>query len=105
MFCRKCGGLMLPKEGMLTCTRCGHKQEIVNKEVHTRVERRGGKKKKLLVLDEDADVTTLPVTRAECPKCRNMEAYWWLIQTRRADEPETRFLRCTKCKHTWREYD
>ncbi|RJQ19012.1 hypothetical protein C4580_05525, partial [Candidatus Woesearchaeota archaeon] len=21
-----------------------------------------------------------------------------------ADEPATRFFKCTKCKHTWREY-
>ncbi|MBI2112883.1 transcription factor S, partial [Candidatus Woesearchaeota archaeon] len=25
-------------------------------------------------------------------------------QTRGADEPETRFFRCTKCNYTWREY-
>ncbi|HNS26436.1 MAG TPA: transcription factor S, partial [Methanobacteriaceae archaeon] len=29
----------------------------------------------------------------------------WLQQTRRADESETRFLRCTACGYTWREYD
>ncbi|MDP6459515.1 MAG: transcription factor S, partial [Candidatus Hydrothermarchaeota archaeon] len=29
---------------------------------------------------------------------------WWLLQTRKADESETRFYRCTKCKFTWREY-
>jgi len=27
-----------------------------------------------------------------------------MIQTRAADEPPTRFYRCTKCGHTWREY-
>ncbi|MEM4865380.1 MAG: hypothetical protein QXY09_02690 [Acidilobaceae archaeon] len=26
------------------------------------------------------------------------------MQTRAADEPPTRFYRCTKCGYTWREY-
>ncbi|PIO07920.1 transcription factor S, partial [Candidatus Pacearchaeota archaeon CG10_big_fil_rev_8_21_14_0_10_35_219] len=31
-------------------------------------------------------------------------AYFWTMQTRAADESETKFYRCTKCDHTWREY-
>ena len=45
-----------------------------------------------------------PIVDAECPKCGNMKAEYWEIQTRSADEPPTRFHRCTKCRHTWREY-
>ncbi|MCD6114052.1 MAG: transcription factor S, partial [Thermoprotei archaeon] len=41
----------------------------------------------------------------ECPKCGNREAYVWMMQTRAADEPPTRFYRCTKCGYTWREYE
>ncbi len=53
----------------------------------------------------DKDIETLPITKdEECPKCGNREAYYWLIQTRAGDEPETKFMRCTKCKHTWRDY-
>jgi DNA-directed RNA polymerase subunit M len=102
MFCKKCEGLLLPKDGFMVCTKCEHKMKIGKEAVIKRVEA-GKKKKKVLVLDED--IATLPITRAECPECKNMDAYWWLIQTRRADEPETRFLRCTSCKFTWREYD
>jgi len=42
--------------------------------------------------------------RFACPKCGNDEAFFWTAQMRAADEAETRFFRCTKCKHTWREY-
>jgi DNA-directed RNA polymerase subunit M len=28
-----------------------------------------------------------------------------MVQTRRADESATQFFRCTKCGHTWREYE
>jgi len=103
MFCSECGGFMLPKNSKLVCSRCGRVEEIKDKSSFKRVER-GVRRKKVLVL-EDSDISTLPVTRAECPACKNMEAYWWLVQTRRADEPETRFLRCRKCGYTWREYD
>ena len=39
-----------------------------------------------------------------CPKCKNNQAVWWLLQTRSGDEPPTQFYRCTKCAQTWREY-
>jgi DNA-directed RNA polymerase subunit M len=102
MFCDKCGGMMLPKETLLVCTRCGHEEKIKDKDAHVQV-KKAKKKNKVLFLEEEP--STLPVTRVECSECNNMEAFWWLVQTRRADEPETRFLRCTKCKFTWREYD
>lgn len=45
----------------------------------------------------------LPITDTEgCPKCGNIQAYWWLVQTDAADEPSSQFFRCTKCNHTWR---
>ncbi|WP_456475412.1 transcription factor S [Candidatus Pyrohabitans sp.] len=101
MFCDKCGSLMLPKNKKLVCTRCGAEEEIENEEEY-RIVRKEEKKEKMLVVDQE--VRTLPTTRAECSRCGNMEAEWWLLQTRKADESETRFFRCTKCKFTWREY-
>lgn len=102
MFCKKCGTLMLPKDGKIVCSKCGAKKKI-SKDDSYKTTSSGSKKKELLIIEED--MKTLPTTRAECSKCKNMEAEWWLRQTRSADEPETRFFRCTKCKFTWREYD
>ncbi|RLG55421.1 MAG: transcription factor S [Candidatus Hydrothermarchaeota archaeon] len=101
MFCKKCGSLMLPKNGKLVCTKCGEEEEILNK-TEFKLKEKGKKKKEILIVDEK--INTLPTIRVECPKCKNMEAEWWLLQTRKADEPETRFFRCTKCGYTWREY-
>ena len=42
--------------------------------------------------------------KIDCEKCHNTEGVWWTFQTRSADEPETKFYRCTKCNHTWRDY-
>lgn len=101
MFCEKCKSLMLPKGKKLVCMRCNFKTDIEGADEY-KLSSEGEKKNKLLILDKE--IRTMPTTRAECGKCKNMEAEWWLLQTRKADESETRFFRCTKCKFTWREY-
>ena len=37
-----------------------------------------------------------------CGKCGNKGAYYYLRQTRKADEPTTAFYTCTKCKNKWK---
>jgi DNA-directed RNA polymerase subunit M len=59
-------------------------------------------RKDVVILEKD--VTLLPMTERECPKCAHKQAWYWLQQTRSADEPPTQFFRCTKCKTVWREY-
>ncbi|MBI0582696.1 MAG: hypothetical protein ISF22_00560 [Methanomassiliicoccus sp.] len=46
----------------------------------------------------------MPKTATTCPKCGHNEAYWYLRQTRKSDEPETTFLTCCSCSHKWRKY-
>lgn len=62
-------------------------------------------KKEIEVVTGEEELDTLPTTEAECPKCGHKKAYYWLIQTRAADEPETKFLKCCECKHTYRDYN
>lgn len=50
------------------------------------------------------NIETNPKIKIPCEKCGNNVAYYWTQQTRGADEPETRFFKCTKCTYTWREY-
>lgn len=47
----------------------------------------------------------LPSIDMECEECENDEAYYYLQQTRAADESETRFYICTECENKWRDYD
>ena len=35
---------------------------------------------------------------------RYKKSYFWMMQTRGSDEPETKFYKCEKCKHVWRDY-
>jgi DNA-directed RNA polymerase subunit M/transcription elongation factor TFIIS len=55
------------------------------------------------IIESDKVPEPDPITDSvECPKCRNRQAFWWIVQTDSADEPSTQFFRCTKCNHTWR---
>ena len=103
-FCPKCSAALIPQEvnGKLSlqCA-CGYKkkatQKITVKEKVLKEERGAGV--------QEEEEATLATVNEECPKCKNAKAYWWSEQTRASDEPETQFYRCTKCKHTWREYN
>jgi len=106
-FCKKCGSLMLPKkedEGVfLVCTSCGCAVKAESTEEYKLAKKVEEKKEKIMVVEEEAP-TTLPTSRANCPKCGNQKAYYWIRQTRSGDEPSTRFYRCTECGKVWREY-
>ncbi len=110
-FCPKCGSMMRPRREAgkveLYCPNCGYVKGIGDAASSYRFvkEIKHAPDKGIIVVDESKLPRVLPVTRAECPKCGNTEAYWWMVQTRRGDEAPTRFFRCTKCGYTWREYD
>jgi transcription factor S len=112
-FCPKCETRMKSKieENIFTCPRCGFSATKEN-----------GKKEagfvtssnllypdknvgsSLKVMDSERGPDALPTTAVDCPKCGNNNAFWWMLQTRSADEAATQFYRCTKCGHTWRNY-
>lgn len=62
------------------------------------------KKKEVIVFKKGEEYSELPKTKIMCPNCENTEAYWWMQQTRSADEPPTIFYKCTKCGYSWRSY-
>ncbi len=104
-FCPKCGSILRPKKEedkvVMFCS-CGHteKAEATSINDDSKV-----KKEEVEVEVVEKEIEILPVCKADCPDCGNEDAYYWLIQTRAADEAATKFLKCTKCKHTWRDYD
>ncbi|MHA1606864.1 MAG: transcription factor S [Candidatus Freyarchaeota archaeon] len=110
-FCPKCGTLLHPlkEEGQvkLTCKNCGY-QEVIDRTKRSKFivkkEINHSPREKTLVIDETKEIRVMPTVKARCPKCGNDTAYYWQVQTRRADEGSTTFLRCTVCKHTWRIY-
>ncbi len=101
LFCPKCGSILKPvdtKGGrVLKCPRCGY----VSDKKEARISEKIKEKKKIEVVQKKE---ILPKTKEKCPKCGNMEAYYWEVQTRAGDEAATKFYKCTKCGHTWRDY-
>ncbi|WP_052885994.1 transcription factor S [Thermoproteus uzoniensis] len=106
-FCPNDGSLLVPvKKGsatVLRCPKCGY-EEPVNDAARSAYRSKSAVERRNEILVADAVAETLPKTKAVCPKCGNEEAYVWMQQTRAADEPPTRFYRCTRCGYTWREY-
>ena len=106
-FCQKCGTILLPKKksGKVKwyCKKCNKYYDPKPREkvnLSTKLE----SKKEVIVIDKTELKGELPVTKILCPNCGNEEAYWWMQQTRSADEPPTIFYQCTKCGYRWRVY-
>jgi len=106
MFCPKCGSILIPRKEasktVLTCS-CGYKS--VDKEGGRIKETVKEKSSKIEIVDSEHDMNVLPKMKVECPKCHNNEAGFWEVQTRASDEPATKFMKCTKCKNIWRDYN
>lgn len=102
-FCTRCGGILVPDKNKkrFVCGSCGKASDEIG-SIMIREEVRD-KREKVEVIDKDIEVN--PKVDIECPKCGNMKAYFWMLQTRAADESETRFYECCKCHHRWRAYD
>lgn len=95
-FCPKCGSVIIGKD----CARCDYKsKDEVKLESKENI-----KVKKEIVVVNEGEGEVFPIVETVCEKCKNHEAYFWTKQTRAGDEAETKFYKCTKCKHTWREY-
>ncbi len=103
MFCPKCGSILRPKDKagkkVLYCA-CGF-SKLPEDEAKTELKEKVKSGRKIEVVE---NIEINPKIKINCDKCGNKIAYYWTQQTRGADEPETRFFKCTKCNHTWREY-
>ena len=84
---------------VLVCS-CGFKKSADGK---VSIKEQGKKAKPIEVVDREEKVNV--IVDAECPKCGYNKAEHWEVQTRASDEPATRFFKCLKCSHTWREYN
>jgi len=116
VFCPKCGGIMMPLRGRrggdgkvkLVCRNCGYTMETEDSSVLEAYRMKARvKKEQSTIITVKGDY--LPpgasvVKGVRCPSCGYEEAYFWMIQTRSADEPMTRFYKCKRCGYTWREY-
>jgi len=104
-FCDECGGMLVPEkesgETSFTCRNCGLEADGDGEPMNITETKQNNEDG--LIGEEDTE--SLPETDAECDECGNDTAYYYLQQTRAADESETRFYICMKCGNKWRDYD
>lgn len=98
-FCPKCGAVLIQKRKNFGCARCDYSTKD---KLKLKTSEKIDKKTKIAVIKKE--LNTFPIVVEKCKKCDNDKAYFWTIQTRAGDEAETKFFKCTKCNHTWREY-
>jgi DNA-directed RNA polymerase subunit M len=111
-FCLNCGSRLVPKKVksknqptiLFACSRCGHKLKKTYKQLEIKGKTIEHSPKQLVtVIDKEDQLNILPTIQVTCPRCNNGNVYAWQVQTKRADESSTQFLRCTKCNYTFRE--
>lgn len=106
MFCPKCGSILVPKTKngkVVTLCSCGFKGDEKESESMSFKEQ-VAKEKDIEVISDDKDADALPEADCYCSKCGHNKAGYWLAQTRSADEPATKFMKCKKCGKVWRDY-
>ncbi len=82
------------------CSKCGYSEQSSVKIV----EAAEGTTSEAMKTIDTADMAGVSTVDEQCPKCGYGKATWFMQQTRGGDEPTTRFYRCVRCRHTWREY-
>ena len=105
-FCPKCKTRLKEDANSirLVCPKC---QYVKQKSSKTKKEKPQESDSDLLVMEEKDIKESMGLEstiKIDCEKCHNQEGVSWAFQTRSADEPETKFYRCIKCNHTWRDY-
>jgi DNA-directed RNA polymerase subunit M len=104
-FCPKCKTILIPErikgKSYLVCKKCGYKEE--SREKLLIISGVKEESREVVVIGESKE--NLPTIDIICPKCGNTKAYWYMQQTRSADEPPTVFYKCTKCGYSWRSYE
>ncbi|MFB6120318.1 MAG: transcription factor S [Halobacteriaceae archaeon] len=103
-FCGDCGSMMKTEDDQWVCTNCGatEPREDAAESFVTSEEQDTSD---VIETEEDVQFEGQPTAEVSCDECGNDEAYYYFKQTASADEPPTRFFKCTECGHQWREYN
>ena len=95
-FCPDCKSIMIPKQGVMVCRKCGRK--VLKKESGPRVSRTNQLDRRF---GAGGGLRGLPTTRMR-PGCGNVPPTGGFGSCG-LNQSEVRFFRCTKCSNTWRE--
>ena len=105
-FCEACGSMMVTDGDTMVCT---------NEACGGTATRDAARAAAFVSTDEQADTDVIetepgaaeegmPTAAVTCDRCDNDRAWYRIKQTASADEPPTRFFKCTECGYRWRDY-
>lgn len=103
-FCDACGSMMRKENDVMQCTVCGQTAEHAHdSDAFVSTQEQAGDE--LIETSADASFEGKPTDDSvHCDDCGNDTAWYTIKQTASADEPPTRFFKCTECGYRWREY-
>ena len=105
-FCEECGSMMKAEGERWVCTSCESVQGRDREEETEFITTESQTFDDVIESDENANFEGKPIASdVRCDDCGNTEAWYTLKQTASADEPPTRFFKCTECGYRWREYN
>ncbi len=81
------------------CRSCPYYYPL-DENISTEINIKSSMKFNLIFSDQNKNLSK---TQINCPKCDYIEAYYFQMQTRSADEASTIFYRCISCNHTWKD--
>jgi DNA-directed RNA polymerase, subunit M (EC 2.7.7.6) len=97
--------MMKKHDGVMVCDSCGHSEEQQGDagDFITTTEQTGDE---LIETEEGANFEGKPTDDSvTCDDCGHGKAWYTIKQTGSADEPPTRFFKCTECGNRWRDYN
>jgi len=89
---------------VVVCSACGHEQPRDDSEDAAYVSTDEQDDSDVIETNAAAEDEGKPTAAVVCDSCGNDRAWYTIKQTGSADEPPTRFFKCTECGHRWREY-
>ncbi len=105
-FCDDCGSMMKAEGDHMVCASCGATTERDRDREDAFITTESQTDDEVIESTEEANFEGKPkATDVVCDECGTQEAWYTLKQTASADEPPTRFFKCTECGYRWRGYN
>jgi DNA-directed RNA polymerase subunit M len=101
-FCPECSSLMHADGEEMVCSSCDHREPKDESTAFVSTAEQDASD--VIETEEGANFEGKPTAEVNCPECDNDEAWYTIKQTGSADEPPTRFFKCTECGARWRGY-
>jgi len=103
-FCDDCGSMMHADGDEMVCSSCGARVPKDEDAAARFVSTEEQADDDVVENVDEAEFEGKPTAAERCEECGNEEAWYEIRQTASADEPPTRFFKCTECGHRWRGY-